>query len=74
MAEFRDMVDTLHAAGLEVIVDVVYNHTAEGDHLGPTLAWKGAANADTYWMLEGDVRQPTGCGNAIRAESPGWWS
>ncbi len=71
IAEFRDMVDTLHAAGLEVIVDVVYNHTAEGDHLGPTLAWKGAANADTYWMLEGGMYDnPTGCGNAIRAESP----
>ena len=71
VAEFRDMVDTLHAAGLEVIVDVVYNHTAEGDHLGPTLAWKGAANADTYWMLEGGMYDnPTGCGNAIRAESP----
>jgi glycogen operon protein len=71
IAEFRDMVDALHAAGLEVIVDVVYNHTAEGDHLGPTLAWKGAANADTYWMLDGGVYDnPTGCGNAIRAESP----
>ena len=71
IAEFRDMVDTLHEAGLEVLVDVVYNHTAEGDHLGPTLAWKGAANADTYWMLEGGMYDnPTGCGNAIRAESP----
>ena len=71
IAEFRDMVDTLHAAGLEVIIDVVYNHTAEGDHLGPTLAWKGAANADTYWMLDGGMYDnPTGCGNAIRAESP----
>ncbi len=71
IAEFRDMVDALHEAGLEVLVDVVYNHTAEGDHLGPTLAWKGAANADTYWMLEGGLYDnPTGCGNAIRAESP----
>ena len=71
VAEFRDMVDALHEEGLEVIVDVVYNHTAEGDHLGPTLAWKGAANADTYWMLEGGLYDnPTGCGNAIRAESP----
>jgi glycogen operon protein len=71
IAEFRTMVDTLHAAGLEVLVDVVYNHTAEGDHLGPTLAWKGAANADTYWMLDGGMYDnPTGCGNAIRAESP----
>ena len=71
IAEFRSMVDTLHEAGLEVLVDVVYNHTAEGDHLGPTLAWKGAANADTYWMLEGGMYDnPTGCGNAIRAESP----
>ena len=69
--EFRNMVDALHEAGLEVIIDVVYNHTAEGDHLGPTLAWKGAANADTYWMLEGGMYDnPTGCGNAIRAESP----
>jgi isoamylase len=71
IAEFRDMVDALHAAGLEVIIDVVYNHTAEGDHLGPTLAWKGSANADTYWMLDGGMYDnPTGCGNAIRAESP----
>ena len=61
--------------GSEVIVDVVYVHTAEGDHLGPTLAWKGAANADTYWMLErGMYDNPRVREYDQGLESPGWWS
>src|SRR5437868_13814166 len=52
--EFRDMVKALHRAGIEVILDVVFNHTAEGDHTGPTLSFRGVDNA-TYYMLESDV-------------------
>ena len=71
--EFKRMVRALHAAGLEVILDVVYNHTAEGNHLGPTLSLKGIDNA-TYYRLVGD--QPryymdfTGCGNTLNMQSP----
>jgi len=71
--EFKRMVRALHAAGLEVILDVVYNHTAEGNHLGPTLSLKGIDNA-TYYRLAGD--QPryymdfTGCGNTLNMQSP----
>ncbi len=49
--EFRDMVKALHRAGIEVILDVVFNHTAEGDHAGPTLCFRGIDNP-TYYMLE----------------------
>jgi glycogen operon protein len=49
--EFRDMVKALHRAGIEVILDVVYNHTAEGDERGPTLCYRGLAN-DLYYLLE----------------------
>ena len=49
--EFRDMVKALHRAGLEVILDVVFNHTAEGDHRGPTLSFRGLDNT-TYYILE----------------------
>ncbi len=48
VAEFKQMVKSLHAAGIEVIMDVVYNHTAEGNHLGPTLSFKGIDNASYY--------------------------
>jgi len=71
--EFKRMVRALHGAGLEVILDVVYNHTAEGNHLGPTLSLKGIDNA-TYYRLVGD--QPryymdfTGCGNTLNMQSP----
>ena len=71
--EFKRMVRALHGAGLEVILDVVYNHTAEGNHLGPTLSLKGIDNA-TYYRLAGD--QPryymdfTGCGNTLNMQSP----
>ena len=51
--EFRDMVKALHRAGIEVILDVVFNHTAEGDHSGPTLSFRGLDNS-TYYILEQD--------------------
>ncbi len=67
--EFRDMVKALHRAGLEVILDVVYNHTAEGSDRGPTLCWRGLANA-TYYILESNrayYANYTGCGNTLNA-------
>ena len=51
MDEFRDMVKALHRAGIEVILDVVFNHTAEGDHTGPTLSFRGLENS-TYYILD----------------------
>lgn len=65
--EFKLMVRRLHEAGIEVIMDVVYNHTAEGNHLGPTLSFRGADNA-SYYMLDSDPRyyyDVTGCGNTL---------
>jgi isoamylase len=70
--EFRAMVRALHAAGIEVILDVVYNHTAEGDHLGPTLSFRGLDNAGYYWLDPHDRARyldHTGCGNAVDARS-----
>ena len=67
--EFRDMVKALHRAGIEVILDVVYNHTAEGGHDGPTLSWRGLAN-DTYYLLDADrsrYADYSGCGNTLNA-------
>ena len=67
--EFRDMVKALHQAGIEVILDVVYNHTAEGDHLGPTLCFRGLENS-TYYMLESDPARYanySGTGNTLNA-------
>ncbi|MBL8345439.1 MAG: glycogen debranching protein GlgX [Rubrivivax sp.] len=66
--EFRDMVRTLHAAGLEVILDVVFNHTAEGDERGPTFGLRGLDNA-TYYLLdrEGRYANHSGCGNTLNA-------
>ncbi|MBV9390519.1 MAG: glycogen debranching protein GlgX, partial [Verrucomicrobia bacterium] len=64
--DFKQMVRALHAAGLEVILDVVYNHTAEGNHLGPTLSFKGVDNAAYYRLVASDHRfymDYTGCGN-----------
>ena len=73
MREFKRMVRALHAAGLEVILDVVYNHTAEGNHLGPTLSLKGIDNA-SYYRLVGDnpryYMDFTGCGNTLNMRSP----
>jgi len=70
--EFRDMVKALHRAGLRVILDVVYNHTAEAGPDGPTLSWRGLANA-TYYMHQADgvtYADYTGCGNTINANAP----
>jgi isoamylase len=72
VAEFRAMVDRFHQVGLEVILDVVYNHTGEGDQLGPTLFFRGIDNK-TYYRLAGDPRfyeNVTGCGNTLNLEQP----
>jgi isoamylase len=71
--EFKSMVKTLHAAGIEVILDVVYNHTAEGNHLGPTLSFKGIDNAAYYRLVEDDQRyymDYTGTGNSLNVRHP----
>src|SRR5207237_543455 len=73
VAEFQAMVDALHAAGLEVILDVVFNHTAEGNHLGPTLCFRGLDNPAYYRLVEGDPRlyfDTTGTGNSLNAGDP----
>jgi isoamylase len=70
--EFRDMVKALHRAGIEVILDVVFNHTSEGDADGPTISFKGLAN-DVYYILEEDrsrYANYTGCGNTMNANQP----
>jgi glycogen operon protein len=71
--EFRAMVNTMHDMGLEVVLDVVYNHTAEGGHLGPTLSFRGIDNP-TYYRLLPDDRSlyinDTGCGNTINVDHP----
>ncbi|MGH7938062.1 MAG: glycogen debranching protein GlgX, partial [Chthoniobacterales bacterium] len=70
--EFQAMVRTLHAAGLEVILDVVYNHTAEGNEHGPTLSLKGIDNAAYYRLAEDRARYVdfTGCGNSLNVAHP----
>ena len=67
--EFRDMVKALHKAGLEVILDVVFNHTAEGNEHGPTLSFRGIDNAAYYMLEDGGSRYAnyTGCGNTFNA-------
>ncbi|MCW2667324.1 MAG: glycogen debranching enzyme GlgX [Frankiales bacterium] len=73
VTEFRQMVKDLHAAGLEVLLDVVYNHTGEGDELGPTLSWRGIDNAEHYRLEPGDparYRDVTGCGSTFDVRSP----
>ena len=70
--EFRDMVKALHRAGIEVILDVVFNHTAEGNENGPTLCYRGLAN-EHYYILEPDracYSNYTGCGNTLNANHP----
>ena len=71
--EFKGMVKSLHAAGIEVILDVVYNHTAEGSHLGPTLSMRGIDN-EAYYRLEDDDKRYytdyTGTGNSLNAGNP----
>ncbi len=71
--EFREMVRSLHRAGLEVILDVVYNHTAEGDATGPTLSWRGLDNQAYYRLRREDARHYenfTGCGNTLNLAHP----
>ncbi|MGH3244230.1 MAG: glycogen debranching protein, partial [Spirillospora sp.] len=71
--EFKAMVRALHEAGIEVILDVVYNHTAEGDHLGPTLSFRGIDNASYYRLRDDDRRYHldyTGCGNSLNVRNP----
>lgn len=71
--EIAKTVDALHNAGIEVILDVVYNHTCEGNHLGPTLSWKGIDNLSYYKELPGNPRyydNLTGCGNALNTSHP----
>jgi len=71
--EFKQMVKALHEAGIEVILDVVYNHTAEGNHLGPTLSLKGIDNAAYYRLVEDDVQHYmdyTGTGNSMNMRHP----
>ena len=70
--EFRRMVQALHEAGIEVILDVVYNHTGEGSHLGPTLCFKGFDNRFYRWLPDdpGVYLDFTGCGNSLNMDHP----
>ncbi len=71
--EFKSMVKSLHAAGIEVILDVVYNHTAEGNHLGPTLSFKGIDNPAYYRLVEDEPQyymDYTGTGNSLNVRHP----
>ena len=71
--EFKGMVKALHRAGIEVILDVVYNHTAEGNHLGPMLSFRGVDNASYYRLVPGDARHYmdfTGTGNSLNPMQP----
>ncbi|MEP6816821.1 MAG: alpha-amylase family glycosyl hydrolase, partial [Marmoricola sp.] len=71
--EFKTMVKTMHQAGIEVILDVVYNHTAEGNHLGPTLSYKGIDNPAYYRLVEDDLQHYmdyTGTGNSLNVRHP----
>ncbi|HEY7927322.1 MAG: glycogen debranching protein GlgX [Candidatus Dormibacteria bacterium] len=73
VTEFKAMIKSLHAAGLEVILDVVYNHTAEGNELGPTLCFRGVDNRSYYRLVEDKPRfyyDVTGTGNSLNAGSP----
>jgi glycogen operon protein len=73
VTQFKNMVKTFHSAGIEVILDVVYNHTAEGNHLGPTLSFRGIDNATYYRLVPDDPRyymDYTGCGNSLNVRHP----
>ena len=72
-AGFRKMVRKFHAAGIEVLLDVVYNHTAEGNQLGPTMSFRGIDNASYYSLLAGQPRfyvNDAGCGNTLNVKNP----
>src|ERR1700709_819774 len=71
--EFKAMVKALHAEGIEVILDVVYNHTAEGNQMGPTLSFRGTDNAANYRLVDGDEKHyydTTGTGNTLLMKHP----
>ncbi len=73
IAEFRTMVDLMHDAGIQVLLDVVYNHTGEGNHLGPTISFRGIDNASYYRLNRDDRRYYTdftGCGNTLNITHP----
>ncbi|MHB1211252.1 MAG: glycogen debranching protein GlgX [Candidatus Nanopelagicales bacterium] len=72
VSEFKRMVKAMHAAGLEVILDVVYNHTAEGNQLGPTLSFRGIDNDDYYYLRDAGryYADYTGCGNTLDVSKP----
>ncbi|MBC7162620.1 glycogen debranching protein GlgX [Immundisolibacter sp.] len=73
LGEFKTFVQVMHDAGIEVLLDVVYNHTAEGNQLGPTLSWRGIDNLSYYRLVPGDWRHYmdfTGCGNALNLHQP----
>ncbi len=73
VAEFKAMVRSFHQAGIEVILDVVYNHTAEGNHMGPTISFRGIDNAAYYRLVDGDEEHYmdyTGTGNSLNARHP----
>jgi len=73
VGEFKSMVKALHEAGIEVILDVVYNHTAEGDHMGPTLSFRGIDNAAYYRLSDSEpwrYLDYTGCGNSLNVRHP----
>src|SRR5262249_20680659 len=73
LTEFRDMVKALHRAGIEVILDVVFNHTDEGNQDGPTFSFKGFANEVYYYLLPGDRQyymDYTSCGHSLRCNNP----
>jgi len=72
-SEFHTLVDTLHDAGIELILDVVFNHTAEGDAFGPTLSYRGIDNASYYWLMPDDPQRYlnyTGVGNTLNVQHP----
>ena len=73
LGEVKTFVQVMHDAGIEVILDVVYNHTAEGNQLGPTLSFRGIDNRSYYYLMEGEERYYndfTGCGNALELHAP----
>ena len=73
VSEFKGMVRAYHEAGIEIILDVVYNHTAEGNHMGPTIAFRGIDNAAYYRLVDGDPQHYmdyTGTGNSLNVRHP----